>query len=207
MIIFFEKLKIKINSFFLRFRFKYNKLEIPVYFDYVGNFKDSFKIAELNTIQAEKSYFDYSPILLKTKDKGQIIVRKVTFRSGCFLSAKEKGKIIIGKNAFFNTNCCVICRDQIKIGDNFMASDNVYIRDNDGHNFNIDGITNKNKSIEIGNNVWLGRNVIVLKGVQIGNNVVIGAGSVVAKDIPCNCIAAGNPAKVIKSGKVTWEKF
>lgn len=88
-----------------------------------------------------------------------------------------------------------------------MASDNVYIRDNDGHNIDVDGVSNKSKSIEIGNNVWLGRNVIVLKGVQIGNNVVIGAGSVVAKDIPCNCIAAGNPAKVINSGKVTWEKF
>ena len=207
MIFFFEKLKIKITSFFLQFRFIHNKLEIPVYFDYVGKFKKGFKIDELNTTQTEKTYFDCSPILLKIRDKGQIIVRKVTFRSGSLLSVKEKGKIIIGKNAFFNTNCCVICRSEIKIGDNFMASDNVYIRDNDGHNISVDGISYKYKSIEIGNNVWLGRNVIVLKGVKIGNNVIIGAGSVVVKDIPCNCIAAGNPAKVIKSGKVVWEKF
>jgi len=205
--IFFTKLKIKIKSFFLRSKFKYNKLEVPVYFDYIGKFKDKIQVDELNTIQTEKTYFDYSPVLLKTRDNGKIIARKVTFRAGTLLSVKENGKIIIGKNAFFNTNCCVICRDQIKIGDNFMASDYVYIRDNDGHNIIIDGVSNKYEQIEIGNNVWLGRNTIVLKGVKIGNNVIVGAGSVVAKDIPSNCIAAGNPAKVIKSGKIVWNKF
>lgn len=50
----------------------------------------------------------------------------------------------------------------------------------------------------IGDNVFLGCNVSVIGGVTIGSNVVIGAGSVVVKDIPSNCIAAGNPCKVIK---------
>ena len=54
------------------------------------------------------------------------------------------------------------------------------------------------KSIEIGDNVWLGVNVVVLKGVHIGANTIIGAGSVVVSDIPANTIAAGNPCKVIK---------
>ncbi len=52
--------------------------------------------------------------------------------------------------------------------------------------------------IKVGNNVWIGGNVCVLGGVTIGNNVVIGAGSVVVKDIPDNCIAVGNPCRVIK---------
>ena len=54
------------------------------------------------------------------------------------------------------------------------------------------------KPIEVGNNVWIGGNVVVLPGVKIGDNCVIGAGSVVVKDIPENSVAVGNPCKVIK---------
>ena len=50
----------------------------------------------------------------------------------------------------------------------------------------------------VGNNVVLGANVSIIGGVKIGDNVTIGAGSVVVKDIPSNCIAAGNPARVIR---------
>ncbi len=52
----------------------------------------------------------------------------------------------------------------------------------------------------IGNNCVIGVNTIILPGINIGNHVVIGAGSVVTKDIPDNCMAVGNPAKVIKRG-------
>lgn len=55
------------------------------------------------------------------------------------------------------------------------------------------------RPIKVGNNVWIGGNVVVLPGVTIGDNVVIGAGSVVNKDIPSNSVAVGNPCKVIKS--------
>ena len=54
------------------------------------------------------------------------------------------------------------------------------------------------KPIKVGNNVWIGGNVVVLPGVTIGDNVVIGAGSVVNKNIPSNVVAVGNPCKVIK---------
>lgn len=50
----------------------------------------------------------------------------------------------------------------------------------------------------IGDNVELGANVNIVGGVTVGNNVTIGAGSVVVKDIPDNCIVAGNPAKIIR---------
>ena len=52
----------------------------------------------------------------------------------------------------------------------------------------------------IGDNVFIGIHSLILPGVRIGNSVIIGAGSVVTKDIPDNCIAAGNPAKVIREG-------
>ena len=54
------------------------------------------------------------------------------------------------------------------------------------------------KAVTIGNDVWIGGNVVINPGVTIGNNVVIGSGSVVTKDIPDNVIAAGNPCRVIR---------
>lgn len=56
---------------------------------------------------------------------------------------------------------------------------------------------NKNRP-EIGDNVTLGANVTIIGSIHIGNNVIVGAGSVVVKDIPDNCIVAGNPAKIIR---------
>lgn len=60
--------------------------------------------------------------------------------------------------------------------------------------------------IKIGNNVWLGQNVSILKGVTIGDNVIIGFGSVVTKSIPSNSVAAGAPAKVICSFDTYYNK-
>ena len=54
-------------------------------------------------------------------------------------------------------------------------------------------------NVTIGDNVFVGAGTIVLPGVSIGNNVVIGAGSVVSRDIPDNCVAVGNHARVVKS--------
>lgn len=50
----------------------------------------------------------------------------------------------------------------------------------------------------IGDNVSLGANVTIIGGVHVGNNVKVGAGSVVVKDVPDNCVVAGNPAKIIR---------
>ena len=59
------------------------------------------------------------------------------------------------------------------------------------------GATDKGRPI-IGNNVNLGATVTIIGNVKIGNNVIVGAGSVVVKDVPDNCIVAGNPAKIIR---------
>jgi acetyltransferase-like isoleucine patch superfamily enzyme len=53
------------------------------------------------------------------------------------------------------------------------------------------------RDIVIGDDVWLGANVVVLAGVSIGDGAVVAAGAVVTKDLPAQCIAAGVPAKVI----------
>lgn len=63
------------------------------------------------------------------------------------------------------------------------------------------------KPIIVGNNVYIGNNVIILPGVTIGNNVIIGAGVVVSKSIPDNSVAVGNPARVIKTADEYFGKI
>jgi acetyltransferase-like isoleucine patch superfamily enzyme len=54
------------------------------------------------------------------------------------------------------------------------------------------------RPIDIGNDVWIGANVVLVPGVKIGNNVTIGAASVVTRSIGANCVAAGNPCRVLR---------
>ncbi len=95
---------------------------------------------------------------------------------------------------------------EISIGKNCMFSVEVDIRNTDSHSI-IDLETGKRinpgKNIFIGDKVWLGAYVQILKGVSIGNNSIVGIRSLVTKDIPANALAVGMPAKVIKTN-VDW---
>jgi acetyltransferase-like isoleucine patch superfamily enzyme len=92
----------------------------------------------------------------------------------------------------------------VEIGDDTLLGANVTISDTDfhslypafraGHTHPTIGVA----EVRVGSRVLIGTNAIVLKGVSIGDNSVIGAGSVVTKSIPANCIAAGNPCRVIR---------
>lgn len=86
----------------------------------------------------------------------------------------------------------------ITIGDNVTLSAGVVIVGHDASTKRELGYTIL-APVHIGDNVFIGRNAIILPGVSIGNNVIIGAGSVVKNSIPEGCVAAGNPAKVIRS--------
>ena len=63
------------------------------------------------------------------------------------------------------------------------------------------------KPITIGDNVYIGNNVIILPGVNIGNKVIIGAGAIVSKDIPDNSVVVGVPARIIKTADEYFEKI
>jgi len=79
----------------------------------------------------------------------------------------------------------------INIGDFTIITTNVSILT---HDF----INQEHKSTYIGNNCFIGMNSVILAGVKIGNNVIIAAGTIVNKNIPSNCLAGGNPVRIIK---------
>lgn len=84
----------------------------------------------------------------------------------------------------------------INIGEYTIITTNVSILT---HDF----INQEHKNTFIGNNCFIGMNSVILAGVKIGNNVIIAAGSIINKDIPSNCLAGGNPVKIIKENIVT----
>lgn len=108
--------------------------------------------------------------------------------------------IEVGENFYSNHNLVILDCAKVKFGDN------VFIAPNCGfytacHPLDVEKRINGLEyalPITVGNNVWIGGNVVVLAGVTIGDNTVIGAGSVVTKNIPDNVVAVGNPCKVIK---------
>jgi len=108
--------------------------------------------------------------------------------------------IEIGENFYANHNMIILDGNKVKFGDNVFIAPNCSFY-TAGHPLDY-VIRNKGleyaKPIEVGDNVWIGGNVVVLPGVTIGNNCVIGAGSIVTKDIPDNSLAVGNPCRVIK---------
>jgi acetyltransferase-like isoleucine patch superfamily enzyme len=116
----------------------------------------------------------------------------------------EGGRIEIGD--FTGASAVVISsRSGVKIGKYCNIGGNVRIFDHDFHALDADvrrgprGCDDcATKPINIGDDVFIGAQSIILKGVTIGDRAVIGAGSVVTKDVPADCIAAGNPARVIK---------
>ena len=107
--------------------------------------------------------------------------------------------ITVGKNVFINACCKFQDQGGIEIGDNVLIGHSVVIATLN-HDFNPEKRANMTpKRVKIGNNVWIGSNVTILPGVEIGEGAVIGAGSVVTKNVPQYSIAAGNPAKIIKT--------
>jgi len=106
----------------------------------------------------------------------------------------------VGDNFYANYDAIFVDVAAITIGDNVMLGPRVGLY-TAGHPIDAD-IRNEQLEygypITIGDNVWIGGNVVVNPGVTIGSNVVIGSGSIVTKDIPDNVVAVGNPAHVLR---------
>lgn len=125
---------------------------------------------------------------------------------GSHIVVRPGAKLLIGDNTGMS-QVAINCREQIKIGSNVKIGAGVLIIDSNFHSIDWiarrDWLTDKqgtkNAPVDIEDDVFIGTRTIVSKGVKIGARSIIAAGSVVVSDIPCDCIAGGNPCKVIKS--------
>lgn len=117
----------------------------------------------------------------------------------CEFGAFRGGRLEIGRDVFINYGVSMAATRLIRIGDGCDLGTYVILMDNDYHGVEDRDRPAPSEPVILEDNVWLGARVIVLKGVTIGRDSVIGAGSVVTRDIPPRCLAAGAPARVIRS--------
>lgn len=122
---------------------------------------------------------------------------------------KKKGSVIVGNNTFFG-NCTILCDEPnitFSIGNNCLIGFGVSMRVGDGHTiYDMDSLypINIPQDITIEDHVWIGREVVLLKGAKVPKDSVVGIRSVVTKALDkTNCIYAGTPAKLVKQN-VNW---
>lgn len=120
----------------------------------------------------------------------------------------NNNKIIIGNYSTFGIVNFAIAEPntEIVLGRDCMVANGVSIKNSDFHSIiDLDSGKKINKSgdIRIGHHVWIAENSHILKNANIGDNSIIALGTIVTKDVPNNCIVAGNPGKVIKTN-IDW---
>jgi acetyltransferase-like isoleucine patch superfamily enzyme len=147
--------------------------------------------------------------------KERIILESHSIILGEIQTMQHGGFIKVGQYVFIGEHTRIWSSSSITIGNRVLISHNVNIHDNNSHaldktlrheEFKYVYETHKpyphlnlpEKSIVIGDDVWIGFNATILKGVTIGNGAVIGANSIVTKDVPANAVVVGADQKIIK---------
>ena len=125
------------------------------------------------------------------------------FEPNVWITMSGRGRVRVGAGTFLNIGVMVAALDLVEIGDHCMLANGCFVSDSN-HRFDDpekpiawQGFSSKGPT-RIGDNVWLGVNVVVTSGVTIGERSVVGANSVVTHDIPAFSVAAGVPARVIR---------
>lgn len=138
--------------------------------------------------------------------EGSIVRARIDFDSA-------DGMVVIGNRCFVGASH-LVCHTRIEIGSDVIVSWGVTIVDHDSHSLQWqhrqhdvptwmrgekDWTDVRIAPVMIGDRVWIGFGVSILRGVSIGAGSVVGACSVVTKDVPANVVVAGNPARVLRS--------
>lgn len=145
----------------------------------------------------------------KVKRNGRLVIRKnavteireggeletgkgtVTIQSGCRIVVENGGRLVIGDDVGINSNCYIAVHNRVTIGSNTIFGPGVVVVDQD-HDYRADGGLRAEKyktgTVDIGSNVWIGANAVVLRDSVIGDNAVIGAGSIVKGEVPAGSI-------------------
>lgn len=134
------------------------------------------------------------------------IGKSFKMRDGAKIRVRKGASCVIGDRTSVNSNNVIACHERITIGSGCQFSPNVQIYDHD-HDFRdangIGAMKYKTEPIEIGNNVWIGANTVILRGTKIGDNCVIGAGSVVKGEYPAGSVIVQKRTEIIRNIEVS----
>ena len=157
------------------FKFIYSLLKLCCYKIRYG------KRIKLGLIQS------YEKIRIELSATGKLAMGSYNQNRGGLYLGIPKGELIIGNHCFFNINSSITCMQKIQIGNYCKFGNNLVIVDHD-HNYKEKEPEFVSDEITIGNRVWVGANVVILKGAEIGDDCVIAAGSIVKGSIPANTV-------------------
>lgn len=166
----------------------------------IFNYRAKFTFSILNLV---------SPFTNIELGKGSFLKleKKIRLKSGVKIRIRDYAILSIGENTFINHNCIITAHKRIKIGSNVQIGPNVLIYDHD-HDFRakngLKRLKYRTSDVEIGNNVWIGANVVILRGTKIGDNSVVGAGTIIKGNHNKNSLIYTKNNLVVK--KITKEK-
>jgi len=142
--------------------------------------------------------------VLEALDDGRLeIGANVLLEPGVWITAPGDARVRIGAGTFLNLGVMIAAERLVEIGDHCMLANGCFVSDSSHRYDDPDkpvpwqGFVSKGPT-RIGDNCWLGANVVVTSGVTIGERCVVGANSVVTHDIEPLSVAAGSPARVIR---------
>ena len=176
-----------------------------------------FFVARLTGMQLGSNVrFKRIPQIIMHKDASIAIGSGTTINSdnyGYHINMHSRSKLIADRSQArlqIGESCrihgtCIHAFNRIEIGNNVLVAANTQIIDGNGHELSFPDVENRIKTTDSGkpiyieDNVWIGANCVILGGVTIGAGAVISANSVIHKDVPSNCVAGGNPFRVIKT--------
>ncbi len=139
----------------------------------------------------------FDTLHLEIRRGGRITMGSYNQNRGSLWLVCDGGRITIGNHCFFNTGCCITAMEALTIGDRCKFGNNLVIVDQD-HNYKRRTEAEPEfltTPVNIGNDVWVGANVTILRGTTIGDHCVIGAGCVVKGEVPTGTVMTGPIAR------------
>lgn len=178
-----------------------------------------YEFLKAHGVETEYGYVTLlgEPIIYKAPNstikigKGVLLISDSQYNSAgvnhpCIIATEKEGAEIILEDGTGFSGVSIVAKNRIHIGRRSGCGVNCNIWDNDFHSLDAAKRASeqntdytKEAPIEIGDDVWIGANVTILKGISIGDNCVIGTMSLINKDIPSNSMAVGIPAKIVKN--------
>lgn len=180
---------------------------------YVGSFIYRTKIKVIgkeNVVEIRRGAVLKNCIIFVSGICNKIVIGERCSLKDVELYIEDNGNILnIGSRTTISGRTHIACIEgtTISIGKDCMFSKDIIIRTGDSHSI-IDKYgnrINKSKGVEIGDHVWIGANVTILKGSSIGEDSIIGTGSLITNNLEKNCVYGGNPVRKLKED-VTWKR-